>query len=460
MLVSWLRITAAWSPLLRRTRKSAPNTVAEGVRPGTQSKRMSTASPPELSKTTAAQPEKKVFSPANRQGLKIFAGTVAGSFLIWLLLWLFAADMTLKFTKPLKYVGMGGYIANDKNPVRVKLELLSLPWCRPDVLVIGSSLAMNSFACADAHVYKQPAPHIGYELYSYTKSLYLEEKLKSLTGKNVSAFDLAVGGCMLSDGWEILNKALELRPAVKMVILAVGPRDFVDTTAAENPADSTVIKYLKEQEENVLVPEILSSQRKFERMLSRMWHYFNIRADYKTFFSLLGCSVLDRRADLYSAAAGFVDGDESYKLSFSPRRPSADSVLGPDYKKRDAAIYYNRYNPFSEKRMITQFGYLEKTLALCKEKGIIVVVADLPVSELNRKQMAKEMKEKYYEVMKSTCRKFAAPLVELDRDPLFVDDDFRDTVHPVGSGGKKIIDRVSEAISRDGKLLYEIKTRL
>ncbi len=151
--------------------------------------------------------------------------------IIWVFIWLCVVDLTLKITKPLHAVKMGGYTPRDRNGMAIKNERLALPWTNPDVLTIGSSLSQASFSCADALVANRPAPTLGHEVYSYGRCDYLQSKLSEISGKKHSLLDMSIGGCMASDAYYLLTNTVKTRPQIKTVIFAVAPRDFVATYA-------------------------------------------------------------------------------------------------------------------------------------------------------------------------------------------------------------------------------------
>ncbi len=142
---------------------------------------------------------------------------ILSSAVVWTLLWLGAADLFLHTYRPLHDVKMGGYVPRDRSSISYKLSKLEEPWTNPDLVVIGSSLSQSSFACADALAAKRRAPYTGYELHSYGKSVYLQDKLSQLTGKKLSAVDMSVSGCMASDAYHLLKRAIAIRPHVRSI---------------------------------------------------------------------------------------------------------------------------------------------------------------------------------------------------------------------------------------------------
>lgn len=378
--------------------------------------------------------------------------------IIWVFIWLCVVDLTLKTTKPLHAVKMGGYTPRDRNAMAIKNERLALPWTNPDVLTIGSSLSQASFSCADALIANRPAPTLGHEVYSYGRCDYLQSKLSEISGKKHSLLDMSIGGCMASDAYFLLVNTVKTRPAIKTVIFAVAPRDFVATDASKDPEKSPVGAFLKKKSLNLWTDNKVSPQEKFEAALASVWHFFDIKADYQHLSQLLTCQILKRNPDLYTATN--IDpellGAEN-RVEFLPVPISAGEVLPLDKKNKEAQIYKGFYNPFSVERMNQQFGFFEKSLEFCRQNKIAVVVIDMPLSKLNRDQMDPKMPGMYLPKLAKTCAKYGVHLVELEENKNFVDDDFRDSCHMIGTGGKKLIDIVASSISKDEALVQQLK---
>ncbi len=340
--------------------------------------------------------------------------------------------------------------------MRNKFERFSQPWFHPDVLMIGSSLSRETFALTDAYVLHRRPPSIGYELNVYGKSIYLEDKLRQITGKEHTALDLSVGGCMASDTYFLLKSALELRPNIRLLILPLAPRDFVDNNSAPDPEKSAVCSLLKKKSLNTIVSPDASSNEKFECALSSFWYFFDTRADYKRILQILTCQSFNRSLTLHGAAHFEDPNSIDNRVVFNPPRKSAETVLSSAYKEEHAKNSARQYNPYNSRRLKLQFQYMEKTLNLCRGRGISVVVIDMPLPERNRKYMTAELQSQYEANLQSVCKKYSTGLILLQTDSEFVDSDFHDSWHVVGSGGKKVLDRLVQHISMDRTLIASL----
>ncbi len=381
-------------------------------------------------------------------GFKPFFHALLSSTFILTGICLCVLDMALSTSKPLKYVQIGSRILQDGNPVRTKLERLNQPWYNPDVLMIGSSLSREAFALTDAYVQHRRAPDIGYELNSYGKSVYLEDQLQKLTGKKHTTLDFSVGGCMASDAYFLLTKAVEERPQIRLLILPIAPRDFVDNFSEKDPEMSAVGMLLKKKSLATVVSAKSTVKERFESALSSFWYLFDTRADYQAILEKLGCQFFNRAPNL-SSAKSFDPFAVDNRVTFNPPHSRADQVLPQAIKEADARNNSIQYNPYNPERLQVQFQYLEKTLKFCQDKGITVVVIDMPLPEINRREMSAQLSSDYESNLQALCSKYSTRLLPLQKDPDFLDSDFRDSCHVVGSGGKKVIDRLIDFLASD-----------
>ena len=81
----------------------------------------------------------------------------------------------------------------------------------------------------------------------------------------------------------------------------------------------------------------------------------------------------------------------------------------------------------------------------------------MPLSEINRRQMSTDLRQQYQFNLKSLSRKYAVHLVSLQDDSDFLDSDFRDSRHMVGTGGKKTIDRTIAVLAKDRDLVSKLR---
>jgi len=94
-----------------------------------------------------------------------------------------------------------------------------------------------------------------------------------------------------------------------------------------------------------------------------------------------------------------------------------------------------------------QLYYLDSLLRFAEEKGVKVILVNMPL----RKDNLTAMMPNYYELYKSDIAKHAAKyhaqVVDLFNTDTFTDDDFIDTVHLTGHGSIKLVDKLAAAVA-------------
>lgn len=381
--------------------------------------------------------------------------TITSSVFVWIFFWVAVVDFSIVILRPLRRVTMEGYIQADKNPLRTKLEKFLAPDCNPEIFVVGSSLAMTGLACADSLVYNKPFPVLGSELHSHYQCAYLEDRILELTGKRHRVFNFSVSGCMASDAWAILDKCLDAKPSVKVTVIMMSPREVHDTAASHDATKSSVIKHLTVSFKPIDWRSIPTSQSALEHALSKSWQFFNQRSDYRMLLSRLACETFDRAADSQMAACGYKLHAQG-RLKFNRKSPCANDVMSEEMKKEDAALAQGRFIPYDSQMLKVQFEYLERALKLCKSKNVVPIVVDMPLPATTLNFLPEQLKRDYSRTIRSVCNKEGATIVELQTSTAFNNNDFRDYIHPIGTGGKKVIDAVTESLSHNHAALAQL----
>jgi hypothetical protein len=71
--------------------------------------------------------------------------------------------------------------------------------------------------------------------------------------------------------------------------------------------------------------------------------------------------------------------------------------------------------------------------------------------------MDKQMVPIYMQKLETLTKKYQVRLLKLEADRDFSDNDFRDSVHLVGTGGKKVVDKIVDSIAGDKVFLDHIQ---
>lgn len=367
---------------------------------------------------------------------------LTSSVLIWLLIALAALDYAISTIHPLKHVKAVQYLPLDQNPVVSKIPEFFNSSIKPDALVLGSSLPMTAIAYCDYAYKGEPdATKIG-QVRVYTKASYLEDHLNKLLNKKVSIFNLSCYGCMASEAYLLLSRAVDDGRKPKFVFYGIAPRDFVDnsvppvgkTPVYEVLADWRCINDIFTR--NLQLPQI------GDLCVGYLWYYYRVKADYRTFFTAAFCDLLDRPATLYESSnhkkAAPVPSKEQGSIC-----AALESENKTPLSKFDESLveYKNRYNPPNSQRYGQELSCFEKLVKLCQKKHIQLIVFNMPVTDSNKNLLDRKLYERYLSDTTLLTQKFGGKYINLDT-PGYTLGDYLDSAHLNASGGRKLQDNL------------------
>lgn len=392
------------------------------------------------------------------------------STVFWLLALLLFFDIEIATVRPLKYLPITKFILLDQNPIVAKVPEFLSSNAKPDILVLGSSLPMTAIAHCDSKFVGGIDIKNLESVRSYTKARYLEHLIEKQCGHKVSVANLTCVACMASDATLILSKALDAGKIPKLVLYGIAPRDLIDnsvpeigkTPAFEVLADWKCLKDLLDSHVSII------DIRDF--VISTIWHYYKVKADYRTFFMYMACNWLNRPSSIYAATRGsFQQGEgeakaaQTYGQAGQPelvaitaakaentlkaKLPALKHAKIPDLIKADLLYYDDRYNPPNFKRLNEELKHLEKMTNLCQERGVELVVFNMPITQWNKQLISSRLYELYMNGINDSCRRRHTKLVDLDDEQAFTIEDFYDSAHTNYRGGKKIQDKLISALN-------------
>lgn len=324
----------------------------------------------------------------------------------------------------------------------------------PDVVLLGSSLVMIPTPMLDADYTNKAIDCVHHD-----HSLYMQDKLASLLrSKPLSCINLGLPGGMISDDYMVARYLFTSEKKPKVVVLGITLRDFLESHV-QWPATSHPFRYFQQFMD---IDDIVALA------MPQLWQ----RADYLwgRNFVLWGKRLqIQATADLFSKQV--IAPMQSAKITVNPvSNAERNKTLAAKLKEiaEDGEFvmephkltmfedntneYRSRFKGDKRELFVAESAFLEKLLKMLREQNIQVLVANMPLMPANLAVMPPGMYAKYL----ATAKKFAAEndckFLDLNNAHQFVIDDFRDTAHMNGNGGRKFIDAVSAAISQDNKL--------
>ncbi len=373
------------------------------------------------------------------------------STLLWLVLLLLVAELGGKTLMPLASVAHDRQRPEQltQEALTYKAEGLKALKTSPDVLVLGSSLPMAAFRYCDNQWQKQTdadddaVKHHLSVFQAYSRGAYLESLLSLQAQQPVSVFNFTSAACMPSDASLILSKAIEFKKKPKLVIIAFGPRDFMDNLVPEigrTPAFNALADWTCLSGN---VPSSLSLDTIRELVLESSSNCYRNRGDWSLLLSELTTHFVRPVASVSSSLPA------SNPLTATGKEENKHVCIAQQrYEAWHIEDYRKRYNPPNYLRYEQEMERLAYLLDNCRQKQIAAVVVNMPITTTNRELIPGRLLQRYEKDLSSHARQHDAFYVDLSQNPTFTADDFLDTVHVNPQGGKKVLDELARQLGQ------------
>lgn len=374
---------------------------------------------------------------------------VTSSVMVWLVLALVAIDFAICTFRPLKHVKAIQYLPLDQNPVVSKIPEFFDSSIKPDALVLGSSLPMTAIAYCDYQYAGEPdATKIG-QVRVYTKAHYLQDHLNRLLKEPINVFNLSCYGCMASEAYLLLSRAIDDNRKPAYVFYGIAPRDFVDNSV---PAigQTPVYEVLADWRcVNDIFSRNLNPIEIGDLCIRRLWYYYRVKADYRTLLTALSCDFLNHPATLYQASQQ-VTAKEEIAV------PHAGSICTALEAKPDSASkrfndnlteYKSRYNPANFQRYAEELSYFQKLTKLCQDKNVKLIVFNMPLMDSNKRLLDTKLYQNYLTDTAKATKQSGGTYIDLDTPGVYSQNDFIDSAHLNATGGKKLQDNLLKQLS-------------
>jgi len=337
---------------------------------------------------------------------------------------------------------------------------------KPDVLVVGSSVALCASFCADETLKKLSQNRKD----NYTDALYLQKQLKAKTGQDLNCRTLATAGAMASDAWMLVSKAIEFDKKPKVIIYETVSRDLFDASmpqigdtpiyrelASLHPEtkNSTLPKYLVEVFDNlqrspvVTALNITFADTRFlteperlqfcvDSIASSLFYTYKSRTANRDWLTDKLCALLNRKSSIYeSAQAALIK-----KKQLDPYAPL--TAFQVDSRPQ-------------EKRYENELVYFEKLIKICKQNSIELVVVFLPVNKQQYgPKVPPELRKRYPADSAIIAKKHNVRTLDYSSDTSFNPSNFADHVHLNSPGAVKLTNKVANDIT-SGSMLSILK---
>lgn len=339
--------------------------------------------------------------------------------------------------------------------------------------MIGSSLlAVPSISCDQAFV-KAKGPYASlpnmFDFTHYKRCDYFKMLLSNSFGKKVDVVNLGIAGIVTSDESMVIEKALAFKKKPSLIVWTIAPAEFIwnDGHGVNGTRIGTAFKsYLWPMD--VSAPMLTVDHVRRECA----WHFDlleNELAACKTPLTEMLCKWLNRPDANTNKPAGPETGDEEtanlstatgeqevsnlstamgeHELSDLPTEMDA---YGRRNRLEDIANFKKNYAKIDSKLFDTQLDYFNKTLSVCKENDVPVVIVNMPLTKYNRELINKSTYSKYLSSVTKICAKQMTPFIDMDRSTEFSLSDFYDSTHLNEEGGRKLFTALADRIPKIG----------
>jgi hypothetical protein len=108
--------------------------------------------------------------------------------------------------------------------------------------------------------------------------------------------------------------------------------------------------------------------------------------------------------------------------------------------------YKGRYKEIAEKDHSLQMGFLARNLKNLRERGVKVVLVNMPLTKKNLEILPSGFYASYQKEIKDVADMPGVKFVDLGNCSDFNDDDYWDTTHLNHVGGRKLLNHVVPAV--------------
>ncbi|MBX9692870.1 MAG: hypothetical protein K2Z81_10835 [Cyanobacteria bacterium] len=281
----------------------------------------------------------------------------------------------------------------------------------PDIVILGSS-QLGGLRAADA-------AEAGKQL-DYTRDFRgycLERQLERTNDKEWRVFVAAIPGALVSD-YCAMAMALFRKPAVKTLVIALAPRDFMPN-GMRCPGDSPTFRYfLPAAGFDAKVVDLA-----FPHVLNRV--------------SLLMDWYQDKKGSLVKN--GSLTNIKPGQYVFQP----SDGQL---YQEMSGQYPINVTTIENDEWFKNQLAIMEDVIPRISECGTRIVIINMPLREKLRKQLSEQTWTRFSNRLRQLCTRSNGTYLDLSHDQSFSRADFLDNLHLSSRGGTRLAEHFARAI--------------
>jgi hypothetical protein len=308
-----------------------------------------------------------------------------------------------------------------------------------NVLLVGSSLLLYPMWRVDQAdgAYLVDSNH--YHLARSLDREFAKQQVQTRT------YNLAVGGCMMSDSYLLLKHYLRSHPAPQYVIVDSAPRSFYDGGVIAPDATPIFHSCFNASDymelSRLYLPALVSKLNYFACRLCYMYHHRRWLADTIVQALSKPGTMFDTRA-IAALSPPIAQSSQQVIVAKVPTK----IIDTPDKFAYTLQDYTARYFLINSSRMQTQINFLQLIAALCNAHGIKLVVVNMPLTQANLSLLPAG----FYNEFKSTVSSVVAGkavFVDLNEKANWPISYYSDSVHLNDRGGAAFNKQLAQIIA-------------
>ncbi|SRR5579875_897263 len=352
---------------------------------------------------------------------------------------LFALDLLLRMVNPADAMGFNS-VDLWGVPPRMQIARRSAP----DVVVLGSSLLL---------VLSEANPRRQYSSIHFPP--YLQTRFRSATGRDVTCVNLCSGLQMVSETFMNAQAAIDQKDYPRVIVYGTTLRDFMDpdfTREWNCTSFASTAPYVPVSP--AVLGTLTSDQARLAFILCHYWYLYRDHGDFKTIMTALAKEALE---NLPLDQPYYRLGSRNYQWA-----PQRDGFLWERWVPRNVeklieSMYHTHpelvkklelerqagvYKRGSEVTRLMGAHYFEALMAMCRQKGIKLVVVNMPLGPETTAMVPPGLNSAFRGYLQEATTQYGIALIDLFQDPEFGGSDFKDSVHLNSLGARKLVDRI------------------
>ncbi len=276
------------------------------------------------------------------------------------------------------------------------------------------------------------------DIFRYHNSEALKKQLKAAGREQQTVYSLAVFGQMASDAYLMTNEYVKDNKIPKVIIYGIAPRDFHDHSLASPMATFSFQKIVNlstfPRYAGAFLPDF---EKKADWLAMHLCYFYGKRWRLQM--------ETDKALNKVYSTLGIVD-PAATKPDTAAQGGFMMEGSTEDRWNNSVKEYKGRYKEISEKDHSLQMGFLTRTLKNLRERGVKVVLVNMPLTKRNLDILPSGFYASYQKEIKDVAAMPGVKLVDLGNCKDFNDDDYWDTTHLNHVGGHKLLNHVVPAV--------------